>query len=106
MHIHQSLLAVPAPLLLSLPLSCCAVPVPDLPPLPPAQTDISRKRLRALSHLPLTGTFLLAEVALAPLLPPEALAPFAEELAARDKRRKRRVADERWVLDSSADLCS
>jgi hypothetical protein len=55
------------------------------------QTDITRKRWKFLAHLPLYGGFRLVECALpADVLPPEALAPFAEELAARDKRRKRR----------------
>ena len=37
------------------------------------------------------GAFQLAEVDLAALLPEEALAPFAEELQGRDRRRERRV---------------
>lgn len=42
------------------------------------QCDATRRRWRFLSHLPSTGSFKLAEVALTSLLPPEALAPFAE----------------------------
>jgi hypothetical protein len=37
------------------------------------------------------GAFQLAEVDLAVLLPEEAVAPFAEELQARDRRRERRL---------------
>ncbi|PNH10725.1 RING finger protein 10 [Tetrabaena socialis] len=59
------------------------------------QTEATRRRWRFLAHLPLSGAFRLCELALGELLPPEALAPFAEELAARDKRRRRQRADER-----------
>lgn len=37
------------------------------------------------------GAFQLAEVDLAALLPEETLAPFAEELQGRDRRRERRI---------------
>jgi hypothetical protein len=56
-----------------------------------AQDEGVRRRLRALAHLPLCARFALAEVDLAPLLPPAALAPFAEELAARAARRAGRA---------------
>lgn len=48
------------------------------------QTDATRKRHRAFSHLPLYSRFFLAEIDLSGTLPPEALAPFRDEL---DKRR-------------------
>jgi hypothetical protein len=54
------------------------------------QSDATRRRLRALAHLPISGAFRLCEVDLAPLLPAAALAPFAEELAQRHKRRVQR----------------
>ncbi|KAL4420636.1 hypothetical protein ABPG75_010292 [Micractinium tetrahymenae] len=59
-----------------------------------AQDEASRRRMRVLAHLPLTATFKLCEVDLSALLPPEALAPFAEELAQREKRRVQRAKQE------------
>lgn len=50
--------------------------------------------MKFLGHLPLTGSFQLAELDLNTLLPSEALAPFAEELRARERRRERRAQDE------------
>lgn len=51
-----------------------------------------RRRWKFLGHLPLNGTFRLGEVTLTqPHLTPAQLAPMAEELAAREKRRKRRA---------------
>ncbi|PNW72133.1 hypothetical protein CHLRE_16g681250v5 [Chlamydomonas reinhardtii] len=48
---------------------------------------LNRARPHFLSHLPLSGAFCLVELALPPAgLPPEALASFADELAAREKR--------------------
>lgn len=58
------------------------------------QDEASRRRLRVLGHLPLTGAFKLCEVDLAPLLPPEALAPFADELAQRERKRVQRSKQE------------
>jgi hypothetical protein len=66
---------------------------------PPAATvtglptvNFCRRRWKFLAHLPLHGTFRLGEVTLLqPQLSQDDLAPFAEELANRDKRRKRRV---------------
>ncbi|KAG1679804.1 hypothetical protein FOA52_012716 [Chlamydomonas sp. UWO 241] len=59
------------------------------------QGDATRRRWRFLAHLPATGSFRLAEVSLQGLLPPESLAQFADELGAREKRRRRKVSDER-----------
>ena len=57
------------------------------------QTEISRKRWKWVSHLPLLGGFRLMEGAIDPeVLPKEALAAFAEELGGREKRRTRREA--------------
>ncbi|GAB4820330.1 hypothetical protein N2152v2_007376 [Parachlorella kessleri] len=56
--------------------------------------ESTRRRLKVLGHLPLTGAFKLCEVDLAPLLPPEALAPFADELAQRERKRTQRVKQE------------
>lgn len=42
------------------------------------QSEATRRRWRFLSHLPLGGSFRLAELDLSQLLPPESLAPFAE----------------------------
>lgn len=51
-----------------------------------------RRRWKFLGHLPLNGTFRLAEVQLLdPALTADQLAPFADELAGREKRRKRRA---------------
>ncbi len=61
---------------------------------PVVQTEAARRRIKFLGHLPLNGTFLVAEVDLAALLPPDVLAPFAEELRGRERRRERRGAEE------------
>ena len=54
------------------------------------QSEETRKRLKFLRHLPLSAEFQLVEVDLSGVLPPEALAPFAAELAEREKRRQKR----------------
>ncbi|KAK9840636.1 hypothetical protein WJX81_005957 [Elliptochloris bilobata] len=61
---------------------------------PMVQTEAARRRIRFLGHLPLNGTFHVAEIDLAALLPTDALAPFAEELRARERRRERRSQEE------------
>ena len=43
----------------------------------------------------MTANFKLAEVNLTALLPPESLAPFADELQQRERRRRKQAADER-----------
>lgn len=48
------------------------------------------------------GAFKLAEVDLTPLLPPEALAPFAEEISGRQKRRHRRAEQEARMAQREA----
>ncbi|PSC71813.1 RING finger 10 [Micractinium conductrix] len=58
------------------------------------QDEASRRRMRTLAHLPLTATFKLCEVDVSGLLPPEAVAPFEEELAAREKKRAQRAKAE------------
>ncbi|KAK9803799.1 hypothetical protein WJX73_000160 [Symbiochloris irregularis] len=58
------------------------------------QTETTRRRFKSLAHLPLTGTFALAEIDLASSVPPEALAPFAKELAARQRRHERQEAQQ------------
>ncbi|KAL4855576.1 RING finger protein 10 [Chlorella vulgaris] len=55
------------------------------------QDESSRRRMRVLAHLPLTATFKLCEIDLTGLLPSEALAPFKDELAQREKRRAQRA---------------
>jgi len=55
----------------------------------------ARKKLKFLSHLPLTSSVRLLELDLAPLLPPEALEPFADELSQRAARRARLARRER-----------
>lgn len=53
---------------------------------------LHRRRWKFLGHLPLNGTFRIAEVHLLnPVLTSQQLAPFAEELSAREKRRQRRA---------------
>ncbi|CAG9467790.1 unnamed protein product [Pedinophyceae sp. YPF-701] len=54
-------------------------------------TDAVRRRLRWLAHLPLTATYSLVELDLAPLLPEDTMATFAEEVGARRKRRDKAV---------------
>ncbi|DBA86805.1 TPA: hypothetical protein ACH3X2_005387 [Trebouxia sp. C0005] len=48
------------------------------------------------------SAFKLAEVDLTPLLPPEALAPFAEEISGRQKRRHRRAEQEARMAQREA----
>ncbi|DBB01556.1 TPA: hypothetical protein ACH3X1_000205 [Trebouxia sp. C0004] len=48
------------------------------------------------------GAFKLAEVDLNPLLPPEALGPFAEEISGRQKRRDRRAEQEARMAQREA----
>ncbi|GIL77075.1 hypothetical protein Vretimale_3144 [Volvox reticuliferus] len=59
------------------------------------QAEVTRRRWRFLSHLPLSGAFKLCEVAMSDLVPPDTLTPFADELSVREKRRRRQRADER-----------
>lgn len=66
------------------------------------QTEASRKRLRVLSHLPLNGEYLLLEVDLEGVLPAEAMAPFAEELAQRQRKRAQRAKREAQQLRREA----
>ena len=75
------LLLLPCP-----PPSLCA-PVLQLDPL--LLLDQTRRRYRFLDHLPACVSLSLAEVSLQSLLPGEALAPFQEELRAREDRRRR-----------------
>ncbi|KAL6754717.1 hypothetical protein V8C86DRAFT_2695001 [Haematococcus lacustris] len=56
------------------------------------QSEAMRRKLRWLAHLPLRGTFNLAELDLTALVPASALEPFAADLAARETRRRRRAA--------------
>ncbi|MEW5302270.1 MAG: hypothetical protein WDW36_005071 [Sanguina aurantia] len=66
------------------------------------QNDASRKRWKFLAHLPLTATFRLAEIQMSALLPADALAPFAEEITAREKRRHRKVLESRRATANEA----
>ncbi|KAK9868787.1 hypothetical protein WJX84_008695 [Apatococcus fuscideae] len=66
------------------------------------QEEHTRRRLKFLAHLPLGGAFKLGEVDLAGLLPPESLAPFAAELAGREKRRERRALQAAATADQEA----
>ena len=60
------------------------------------QSEQTRRKLRVLSHIPLTGAFDLCEVELAPLVPKGTMEAFAEELGARrDKRNARAAAEAR-----------
>ncbi|XP_029127902.1 RING finger protein 10 [Cajanus cajan] len=52
------------------------------------QSEAMRRRYRFLSHFPLTTTFQLCEVDLSDMLPPEALAPFMDEIKKRATQRK------------------
>jgi len=53
-----------------------------------AQSVEVRRRLKALSHLPITASFSLCELDLGALLPPSALRPFQPELQRRAARRQ------------------
>ncbi|KAL2320385.1 hypothetical protein Fmac_029354 [Flemingia macrophylla] len=59
------------------------------------QSETMRKRYRFLSHFPLTTTFQLCEVDLSEMLPPEALAPFMDEIKKRANLRKQLAKKER-----------
>lgn len=48
------------------------------------------------------GAFKLAEVDMTPLLPQDALAPFAEEISSRQKRRERRAEQEAIATENEA----
>ena len=48
------------------------------------------------------GAFKLAEVDMTPLLPQHALAPFAEEISSRQKRRERRAEQEAIAAENEA----
>ncbi|KAH1204913.1 RING finger protein 10 [Glycine max] len=59
------------------------------------QTEAIRRRYRFLSHFPLTTTFQLCEVDLSEMLPPEALAPFIDEIKKRANQRKQLAKKEK-----------
>ncbi|CAM6114319.1 unnamed protein product [Calypogeia fissa] len=59
------------------------------------QTELTRKRYRYLSHLPLTAVFQLCEVDLSNILPESALLPFADELRNRENRRSRILKEDK-----------
>ncbi|RYR54224.1 hypothetical protein Ahy_A06g029485 isoform C [Arachis hypogaea] len=52
------------------------------------QSEAMRRRYKFLSHFPLTTTFQLCEIDLSEMLPPEALAPFMDEIKKRAHQRK------------------
>lgn len=52
------------------------------------QSVNTRRRLKALSHIPLTAAFSLCELNLSAMLPPDALHAFAPELQRRAARRQ------------------
>ncbi|XP_015116656.1 RING finger protein 10 [Diachasma alloeum] len=59
-------------------------------------TEDLRKRMRYLCHLPLTCSFEIAEIELTtPLVSPDVLDYFKEQLDARERRRRRRERDEK-----------
>ena len=58
------------------------------------QNDATRKRFRALAHLPAATTFALAELDLSSLVSAEVLQPFKDEIQKRKKERQRRKAEE------------
>lgn len=67
------------------------------------QTEQTRRKLRVLSHIPLTGAFDLCEVDLAPLVPASTIEAFAEELGVRrDKRSARAAAEARREAEQRA----
>uniref|UniRef100_A0A0C9QU79 E3 ubiquitin-protein ligase RNF10 n=1 Tax=Fopius arisanus TaxID=64838 RepID=A0A0C9QU79_9HYME len=59
-------------------------------------TEDLRKRMRYLCHLPLTCSFEIAEIELmAPVVSPDVLDYFKEQLEVRERRRRRRERDEK-----------
>lgn len=58
------------------------------------QTEQTRRKLRVLSHIPLTGAFDLCELDMASLVPEATMQSFAEELAVRRDKRTARAAAE------------
>lgn len=89
-HAAPDFWSVRRPVQAALPIDSVATAPPPLyhKPLPLLRNSWPhRARPHFLSHLPLSGAFCLVELALPPAgLPPEALASFADELAAREKR--------------------
>ncbi|MED6105927.1 hypothetical protein PIB30_000051 [Stylosanthes scabra] len=59
------------------------------------QSEAMRRRYKFLSHFPLTTTFQLCEIDLSEMLPPEALAPFMDEIKKRAHQRKQLAKKER-----------
>ncbi|KAK7336160.1 hypothetical protein VNO77_16693 [Canavalia gladiata] len=59
------------------------------------QSEAMRRRYRFLSHFPLTTSFQLCEIDLSEMLPPEALAPFMDEIRKRANQRKQLAKKER-----------
>ncbi|XP_018439679.1 uncharacterized protein LOC108812037 isoform X2 [Raphanus sativus] len=59
------------------------------------QSEAVRRRYRFLSHFSLTTTFQICEIDMRESLPPEAFAPFMDEIKKREKQRKERAKKER-----------
>ncbi|XP_010528131.1 PREDICTED: RING finger protein 10 isoform X2 [Tarenaya hassleriana] len=59
------------------------------------QSEGMRRRYRFLSHFSLTTTFLICEIDMRESLPPNAFAPFLDEIKKREKQRKDRARKER-----------
>ncbi|CAH8363629.1 unnamed protein product [Eruca vesicaria subsp. sativa] len=59
------------------------------------QSEAIRRRYRFLSHFSLTTTFQICEIDMRDSLPPEAFAPFMDEIKKREKQRKERARKER-----------
>ncbi|CAF1920202.1 hypothetical protein Bca4012_052284 [Brassica carinata] len=59
------------------------------------QSEAIRRRYRFLSHFSLTTTFQICEIDMRESLPPEAFAPFMDEIKKREKQRKERARKER-----------
>ncbi|ESQ32815.1 hypothetical protein EUTSA_v10003691mg [Eutrema salsugineum] len=55
------------------------------------QSEAIRRRYRFLSHFSLTTTFQICEIDMRESLPPDAFAPFMDEIKKRDKQRKERA---------------
>lgn len=58
------------------------------------QSEAIRRRYRFLSHFSLTTTFQICEIDMRESLPPEAFAPFMDEIKKREKQRKERARKE------------
>lgn len=69
------------------------------------QSDATRKRFKALAHLPTATTFALAELDLSAIVSAEVISHFSEDIGRRKKDRQRRKAEEERAARADAARC-